>query len=279
MVMLLIDAQGATNKPLMVDATGGDLYHKERFTNQFIGKDKLLEVVAGKCTPIAKRITASEAEANDWNLDVRRYVLSDDAQRLQKQLDNLPTQLLSEIVEFVRCQAVRSEEEGTTFLEANQADIDEIGTLARPKKQLLISESKHMNLAQKQQVLPGDILVTVKGNVGKVGLVTAPEDNWLAGQSFVILRLKSGSLIKDSTYLYRYLNSPMAQQALLRTASGSTVKILKMNDLKDLQVVIPTQSQIEEASDKQQQMVSLQQQITQLQQQIDALRHDDWLKL
>ncbi|BDY07061.1 N-6 DNA methylase [Ferrimonas sp. YFM] len=278
-VMLLVDKDGL-HTPLMVDASADRFYTKDRYKNHFFGKEALLQAIETEEQSIAKHITIAEAEANEWNLDVPRYVLSDEAQQLQDKLELLPTCALSDVVEFLRCQAIKAEDEGKVYLEANQTDIDGIGFFKRPKKQISISDTKVMTRVKRQRMIPGDVLVTVKGNVGRVGLVPdSAEENWIAGQSFIILRLKPDGPIQDSTYLYRYLNSPMAQQALVSKAVGTGIKTIKMNDLEELPVVIPTLAQVDKASEKQQQMVSLQEQIAQLQQQIDALRHDDWLKL
>ncbi|WP_281213666.1 restriction endonuclease subunit S [Shewanella insulae] len=277
--LLLIDPD-ANQPPLMVNMTGDTFYQREGRYNRFVGKDELLEVITSEDAINTKRITVADAETNDWNLDVRRYVLSDEAQQLQSKLESMPTLPLSDVVEFIRCQAIKGEEPGEIYYEANQADIDCAGIFERPKKLLTIADAKVMTRVKRQRMLPRDVLVTVKGNVGKIGLVpSSAEGNWIAGQSFIILRLKPNGPIQDCTYLYRYLNSPMAQQALVSNAVGAGIKTIKMNDLEELPVVIPTLEQVKEASEKQQQMVSLQKQIAQLQQQIDALRHDDWLKL
>ncbi|BDM66087.1 hypothetical protein NFHSH190041_35390 [Shewanella sp. NFH-SH190041] len=280
-VMLLLDKRHSCNA-LAIDASGDHFYFKERFKNHFVGKQALFDAIDGRDKSICHHITIAEAEANDWNLDVLRYVLSDEAWQLQEKLESMRTCSLSDVVKFVRCQALKVDDEGELYQEANQSDIDRVGLFNSPKKQILISDSKVMTRVNRQRMLPGDVLLTVKGNVGKVGLVPkTAENNWIAGQSFIILRLKPNGPIQNSAYLYRYLNSPMAQQALVSKAVGigTGIRTIKMNDLEELPVIIPTQAQVEEASEKQQQMVSLQEQIAQLQQQIDALRHDDWLTL
>lgn len=278
-VMLLIDAN-KQQKTLMVDASKDDFYNKKGRINYFVGKNKTLKAIADEDLTLTKRVTLAETQDNDFNLDVLRYVLSDDAQRLQDKLDALPTKPLHEIVDFVRCQAVKGEALGDIYLEANQADINDTGFFNQPEKELAITDTKIMSRVMRQRMFPGDVLLTTKGNVGKVGLVPdSAEENWFAGQSFIILRLKPGAAIQDSCYLYRYLSSPIAQHALLSKAIGTVIKSIKMNDLEELPVVIPTASQAEEATKKQQKIISLQAQVTNLQQQISELRHDSWLKL
>lgn len=277
--LLLIDPN-ANQNPLMVNMTDESLYQREGRYNRFVGKDELLQAIASEDSNYTKRITAVEAAANDWNLDVRRYVLSNEAHRLQSKLESMPTQSLSDLVDFIRCQAVQSGDAGELYYEASQADINNTGVFELPKKRISVADVKVVSRVNRQLMRPGDVLITVKGNVGKVGLVSETVGkNWIAGQSFIILRLKSNGPIKDSTYLYRYLNSPIAQQSLVSKVTGAAIKAIKMSDLEKLPVVIPTQAQLNEVIEKQKKVLSLQEQVTQLQQQIDALRHDDWLAL
>src|SRR5262249_26129412 len=93
-------------------------------------------------------------------------------------------------------------------------------------------------------VKPGDVLISVKGKVGVVGVVpdAAPSElfgAWIAGQTFVIARLRQSKIIKNSAMLARYLASRFGQAQIQALAGGTTVPLIQMSDLRRVAVPLP----------------------------------------
>ncbi len=126
------------------------------------------------------------------------------------------------------------------------SDIPEFGvTLSASKEALFDLDSPR---ASTYFLQPNDLLIAVKGSIGKVGIVsnppTAGEGGWVAGQSFAVLRLKQASAYSPQALLV-YLRSEMGQALLNRLAVGASQPTIQLSALKDL--AIPNLSESEMA--------------------------------
>ena len=97
--------------------------------------------------------------------------------------------------------------------------------------------------ADAQVLCPNDIVLIVKGSVGKVGIVSGddePEEAcaWIAGQSAIVLRVREGSRI-DPRALFMQLRSPLGQQLLKGIVSGATIPLIQLKELRKLPVILP----------------------------------------
>jgi type I restriction enzyme M protein len=186
-----------------------------------------------------------------FNLSVDRYVLDPETRRNRQLLHSHETVELSDLADIRRPQALPREsgkEKAFEVREALLADIDG-GRLLLPAKlsQLPLSAAPKIESAT---LKPGDILLSIKGTIGKIALVT--EDAIaesspvpiVPGQSFVILRLRKGGAIREPQVLVSYLRSPLAQSLLQGMAGGTTIPNVAMGGLKGLPVpVLPMQTQ------------------------------------
>ena len=131
-----------------------------------------------------------------------------------------------------------------TVREAQLADIKN-GRLNLPSKLSELPRSAITKI-ESDILKPGDILLSIKGTIGKTALVTEQviaDSNFVPivpGQSFVIIRLRKGSVIRDPQVLLGYLRSPVAQSLLQATAGGTTIANVAMGELKQLSVPIPS---------------------------------------
>jgi restriction endonuclease S subunit len=83
----------------------------------------------------------------------------------------------------------------------------------------------------------GDILLSVKGTIGKIGLVTSIDgEQWIASQSFVVIRLRRIGSHMDPLILSTYLRSWLGQESLNSIAGGATVSLLPMGPLRQLPI-------------------------------------------
>jgi type I restriction enzyme M protein len=184
--------------------------------------------------------------AQDFNISVDRFVRSDEAQRVAEVIDSAEAvAALNDIAEIIRPQSFPSEggERVATFAEVGLQDIEPDGQIRRPAKRTEIDEAI-IGKILKQRLAPGDVLVSVRGRIGAVGMVQEAEPDeevagWLASQAFVVVRLRETSPVSQLT-LYRYLASPLGQGLLQSLSTGTTVPMVSMGDMKRLRIMVPT---------------------------------------
>jgi restriction endonuclease S subunit len=153
------------------------------------------------------------------------------------------------------------------------------GVVRTPTK-LVYVDDRNLAKALRQRVQPGDVLLSVRGRIGAVGIVPEHQGQdgptaWLASQAFVILRLRHNSPI-TSLILYRYLSSPMGQGLLQSLSTGMTVPMVSMGDIKKLRVMIPTADEQREIVKQYDKVRKLRAQIKQLEVLADDLNAASW---
>ena len=131
------------------------------------------------------------------------------------------------------------------FNEMSASDIDELGLVIQPAKQVSVSQSAARR-ARLTPLRPFDVVLAIKGSAGKVGLVfDMPADaKWIANQSFVILRVndmkgRSGAPQLSPLVLFRYLSSELGQAMLKRFIGGAVIPSIAINDLRQLAIPVP----------------------------------------
>ena len=190
----------------------------------------------------ARDVSVAEIEEQAHILTASRY-LSQTAAKVAAFNERYEVRPLSELVELIRPVALPRVEDGDYLVrEAAPADIGEDGLLAQPNKETKVDRGG-LRKALNQQVEPGDVVVSVKGTIGRVGLVPAEAPGWdtdafwTAGQSMMILRPKKAI---SSEVLYEYLSSDMMQKHLNSIAGGAAIQTINMKDLKSLPIPVPS---------------------------------------
>ncbi|WP_299424024.1 N-6 DNA methylase [uncultured Shimia sp.] len=199
----------------------------------------------------AKDVSLEEIKEKDFILSINRYLLPPAAVALEGFLERSRTIELQDAVELIRPLSLGKAEDGEfTIFEASPADVSQHGLLTQPHK-ISTLERAQMRKARNQRLLPGDVILSVKGTIGTAGLVpadapTSDEDGfWTAGQSFMILRPKRGGV--SGVVLYEYLASPTVVEALRTLAGGSGIQSIAIKDLKAFRVPIPSEKEAERA--------------------------------
>lgn len=155
--------------------------------------------------------------------------------------------VLEDGFEIIRAQALRGgehEQDGRVFMEVTVNDINEAGLLEAPKRIAQIGPDR-LKRAEGQTLQAGDILLAIKGQAGKLALV--PElcgNNWVAGQSFVILRQKPDNELHSSVVLFRFLKSETGQKLIDSIRTENNVPFIHSRDLK--QLPLPCWSDLEQ---------------------------------
>ena len=87
------------------------------------------------------------------------------------------------------------------------------------------------NLPEKCILGPGDMLMSLTGNVGRVGIVF--EDNALLNQR--VLKIES----KYKAFIFQFLKDPRTRSLLENTATGTSQKNLSPKDVMDISIIFP----------------------------------------
>jgi type I restriction enzyme M protein len=239
-------------------------------TDGRLPEDLAALVRARDVTPISLSVPVSDLATNDFNLSVERYVLPPEALRIRELTSAAAAAPLDDLVELYRPQAIPGSKSDAAargdIVEVGVADIDEAGVIRNPSKMVSVAPNGEPQV-RRARLERGDVLLVVKGSVGKVGFVREIPDGttWLANQSFVILRLRRHAPVTDPRVLFRFLTSNLGQTTLQSLRVGSAVPGLQMADVRRLPIVIPDRQEQDAISKEVENLFVLQDRIGQLQ--------------
>lgn len=191
---------------------------------------------------------------NNFVLVPERYVRPTALQTIQEAAAELPHVALTDVAMIERSKAPRplhdaEEQPALVCREIAPSDINE-GIVAEPRRTVNFSEDEAKR-ARSVAVSAGDIVVSIKGNVGIVGIVpvSAPDadsdEPWIISQSLAIVRYRTNSHVPSAEMLNAILTAPWVRHSLERLAAGSTVRSLSMGDLRQLQIPLLTAREFE----------------------------------
>jgi len=195
--------------------------------------------------PMAINVAVSTIARDECNLELGRYLLDEQTRKLSAVLARQHTTKMFDHFEVVRARQHATSAKGVSVREIHAADLPDYGHVLRASKDSLFDLSTPK--AQSYFIQRNDVLICLKGAVGRVGMVkSAPErgaGGWVAGQSLAILRARSSGNY-DPGALMVYLRSPMGQAQLSRLVVGSSIPTLQGSALKELE--IPTMNIVQQ---------------------------------
>lgn len=197
-----------------------------------------------------RTIGIEELAASNYNLLPARYIVSDELARMDKAMSARNTVRLGDIAKILRPRApqpVRGDpsDDDVIGLEIAVSDIVD-GKVRGPSREVRFPARERMSV-DKIRVETNDILVSVKGNVGAVGIVGTgaildelmDTPQIVVSQSLAIIRLERGSPIRRPLVLAGILSSPQMRAKLQALAAGTTVPSLPISALQDLAIPVP----------------------------------------
>lgn len=252
---------------MFINLSGGEFRDRERSSRMFtVLNNPAVEILksglAGTEYELCKKVSYSEIESGGNVITPSRYVLSAEVQNSQEQILKGSTRL-SEIVDFVRVQVGRKENEGELYYEVTAGDINPAGLVEQPERAIHLSKD---NPALKSQLRQNDLIFAIKGSVGKVGLITGTPNNWVVNQSFVILRLKNKDWPVE--FVFRQLKSNAMKNYIQSKTTGSVIPSLTMAELRELPLIAPTPHLIEKQKFRHERQIKLVKQIRELQKEL-----------
>lgn len=183
-----------------------------------------------------QHVDKAALRSNDYVLNPARY----NRAGIEELLGSDHVTRLSNLCEIIRPMSVKDSDETSSeiFHEVTMRDFNRDGTVDHGSRERSIDRSS-LSKIRRQRLQPGDILIGVKGTIGKVALVVDNADeNLLAGQTTVILRLQDREQITDPAYLLRYLAQPAVGEFLESLSGGSAISFIRAKDLANLPVPV-----------------------------------------
>lgn len=214
--------------------------------------DEIASIVHGHNDgEFSRCVSTDECIQTRGNLAPNRY-LAANAATLAASAENLgPIRSLAELAELIRPQMVRArhaDAPSALWAEIGHDEIPEAGYILGPGRPVAVDPQMEYR-AKDFALQPNDILVSFRGTIGRVGMVSpdydhampggtvVPIQRWLASQGFLIVRVKS-DVIRPAA-LYLYLKSKLGEQMLKSRAAGATVPAIQAQDLNELPIPVP----------------------------------------
>jgi len=284
--ILVLNKEEKSGEVLFINASSENFFDEKKERAFFDGSrwrlkniDEIFQLFKrGAGSEFSRLATLNECRANDYNLLPERYVPTKEQSRVAAILRSNRTVTLEKISEIFRPQSLKNEiqESGITCYEVALSDIAEDGYIRQPKKTIQLSE-KGFDKTRPLILRPHDIILAVKGSIGKVGLVPPDlNDTWIANQSFQIIRIKPDLDINNPTVLFRYLCSPAGQKLLQSRVSGTTVPLMQTRDVRGLPIPVLSLEEQKIISDDHYAVVEIYKQIDSLRKQAEAITAKHW---
>ena len=111
------------------------------------------------------------------------------------------------------------------------------GTIKFTEKTDRISKEACSIIQKRSNLEKGDVLLSGIGTIGKVALVDIPTDNFNCSESVYLIKLYD--TIINPKFFIHILRSEKIQAYFHSTSRGSTLKGIRMQDLKSLEIPVP----------------------------------------
>ena len=238
---------------------------------------ELREYVRGELSydrPDCVSVDARDLLIREESLLASAHCLTDEQKQAQILLAGLQTSKLGKVAHFFRPLLPSKDGKGDKLKVLNVAQFSSYG-YTKPECQT----ETYVERAGKtdQLIQAGDVVLCIRGTLGKVGIAAqdfTTDDPWVVSPASIILRPVSKDY--DPRLLFLYLRSELGQALLKKLATGATVPMVQIKDLKNLDVVIPTGAEAEQLLADFEAEVALSGQIAQLEAQRKELASHQW---
>lgn len=286
-LLVIAERPEERNTIRFVDISHENLSHRGtrgRFEFGFDPRTDTAELISGPAPTdktMGRDVTYDEIFDHNFVLTPDRYLNAGLRDRIDTLMRDADAATLPDVVELIRpANLQKSLGEDYTIFEASPGDIGARGYLDQPGRSFTVDRATYTR-ALNQRVQPGDVLLSIKGTIGVVGLV--PEDVpregdtaiWSAGQSLMILRPKKRGGM-DPITLYEYLTDETVQEFIKSLAGGSVIQNLGMKDLKAFPVPVPTRQIMEGVRARFMARQALLDEVADIQRRIAADRAEQW---
>ena len=224
-------------------------------------------------------VSADDIKSQEYNLSVRRYLLTDEDKEIKNILNKRETVTLNSLVDFVRPlnSSPKNIKNGTEISEILISDINSIGEINEGSKKVNVGE-EFFSRSNLPFVKRNDLIISIKGTIGKIGFISTDLENTIPGTSLCILRVHDSSSINPE-YLLQYLRSEICQRLISSSSQGSTIPFLSIKELKNLSIPIPSIAEQNSAKKISKRTKELFISLDEMQNELNQLTANGWLQL
>lgn len=142
------------------------------------------------------------------------------------------------IYKALTCKSPLDTDFKETLCELNLNDVPESGIITTvPKK---VEVELGLKQAKRNLLIDGDVVISVKGAVGKVGFYKEGQKKVMAGQCFAIIRSKDPDLYSQEM-LFALLRNNNMQDYIKTKITGDKLKVLQLSELKAIHLPAATE--------------------------------------
>ncbi len=118
-------------------------------------------------------VSADDIKSQDYNLSVRRYLLTDEDKEIKNILNKRETVTLNSLVDFVRPlnSSSKNIKNGTEISEILISDINSVGEIKEGSKKVNVGE-EFFSRSNLPFVKRNDLIISIKGTIGKIGIIS-----------------------------------------------------------------------------------------------------------
>lgn len=236
------------------------------------------------------QVSVDTLAENGFSLLPERYLKSESLAALEEALNRSHVVALTDIATIERGKApvpLREPDEDPPLTAMEIAPSDLVDGIVRAPRKQQAFDLKEKSRVEGATVRPGDILVSIKGNVGIVGIVDSPNatlaevmnDPWIISQSLAIIRLQPNAHISSPAVLNALLTAPWVREKLESMSGASTVRTLPISALRGLTIPLPTAEECGLAEETLTEMAAVRERIDEHQQQLAELQERLWSRL
>ena len=150
------------------------------------------------------------------------------------ELDKIAT-----IYKALTCKAPADTDFKEKLCELNLNDVPESGIITSVPKEVEVELG--LKQAKRNLLIDGDVVISVKGAVGKVGLYKEGQKKVMAGQCFAIIRSKDPDLYSQEL-IFALLRNDDMQDYIKTKITGDKLKVLQLSELKAIPLPAATES-------------------------------------
>lgn len=150
------------------------------------------------------------------------------------ELDKIAT-----IYKALTCKTPADTDFKEKLCELNLNDVPESGIITSVPKEVEVELG--LKQAKRNLLIDGDVVISVKGAVGKVGFYKEGQKKVMAGQCFAIIRSKDPDLYSQEL-IFALLRNDDMQDYIKTKITGNKLKVLQLSELKAIPLPVATES-------------------------------------
>lgn len=150
------------------------------------------------------------------------------------ELDKIAT-----IYKALTCKTPADTDFKEKLCELNLNDVPESGIITSVPKEVEVELG--LKQAKRNLLIDGDVVISVKGAVGKVGFYKEGQKKVMAGQCFAIIRSKDPDLYSQEL-IFALLRNDDMQDYIKTKITGDKLNVLQLSELKAIPLPVATES-------------------------------------